>query len=103
MTTLTFDTLKFIETLEEAGFQRAHASAVSVAVRDAQNAAGFVTKADLHSEIALVRKDIDLVRKDVDLVRKDVDVLESRLTLKLGSIMVTGFGVVIAVLFKLLH
>jgi len=36
MATITFDTLKFVETLENAGVERAHASAVAVAVREAQ-------------------------------------------------------------------
>jgi len=37
--TVTFDTLKFVETLEQAGVERAHASAVAVAVREAQETA----------------------------------------------------------------
>jgi len=32
MSAVTFDTLKFVETLESAGFDRAHASAVAAAV-----------------------------------------------------------------------
>jgi len=39
MATITFDTLKFVETLENAGVERAHASAVAVAVREAQESA----------------------------------------------------------------
>jgi len=39
MATITFDTLKFVETLENAGVERAHASAAAVAVREAQETA----------------------------------------------------------------
>jgi len=39
MATVTFDTLKFVETLEQAGVERAHASAFATAVRDAQQSA----------------------------------------------------------------
>jgi len=39
MATMTFDTLKFVETLENARVERAHASAVAVAVREAQETA----------------------------------------------------------------
>jgi len=39
MATITFDTLKFVETLENAGITREHASAAAVAVREAQETA----------------------------------------------------------------
>jgi len=48
---ITFDTLKFVETLEEAGVERKQASAIATAVRDSHDAADLVTKKDL--EIAL--------------------------------------------------
>jgi len=51
MTTVTFDTLKFVETLESAGVDRKQASAIAAAVRDSHDAANLVTKKDL--EIAL--------------------------------------------------
>jgi len=64
MSTVTFDTLKFVETLERAGVAREQASAFATAVRDAQNSADTATKGD----IALVRKDIDLLRWMLGLV-----------------------------------
>jgi len=39
MATITFDTLKFVETLENVGVERTHASALAVAVREAQKTA----------------------------------------------------------------
>jgi len=39
MATITFDTLKFVETLEKVGIKREHASAAAVAVREAQESA----------------------------------------------------------------
>jgi len=66
---LTFDTLKFVQTLESAGIDREQASAFAAAVRDSQDLADLVTKKDLEIALAPVRKDIDLVRKDIDLLR----------------------------------
>jgi len=58
MATVTFDTLKFVQTLESAGVGREQASAFAAAVRDAHDAADVATKSD----ITLVRKDIELLR-----------------------------------------
>jgi len=52
MATVTFDTLKFVETLEAAQLTReqarAIAAAVSTAVRDAYDSADVATKGDVH-------------------------------------------------------
>jgi len=62
MTTVTFDTLKFVKTLESAGMPAEQAEAVSIAVRDAHNAANLVTRKDLdlalspiHTKLALLQ------------------------------------------------
>jgi len=62
MTTVTFDTLKFVKTLESAGMPAEQAEAVSTAVRDAHNAANLVTRKDLdlalspiHTKLALLQ------------------------------------------------
>jgi len=56
MSAVTFDTLKIVETLESAGFERAHASAVASVMRDAHMTASadVATKAD----IALLRQEM---------------------------------------------
>jgi len=55
MSTVTFDTLKFVETLESAGLERKQASAIAVAVRDSHDAANLVTKKDLEIALAPLR------------------------------------------------
>jgi len=47
MLTVAFDTLKLVETLEEAGVENRVARAISKAVRDSHDAATLATKADL--------------------------------------------------------
>jgi len=81
---VTFDTLKFVETLEEAGVERKHASAIASAVRDSHDAADVATKGDLRNEIALVRK--------------DMEAMENRLLIKLGGMMVIAVGILLVVL-----
>jgi len=81
---IAFDTLKFAETLEEAGIDRKQASAIAAAVRDSHEAADLATKGD-----------VELVRRDMELLRRD-------LTIKMGGMLAVGFGTVIGLLLKLM-
>jgi len=80
---ITFDTLKFVETLERANLTREQASAIAVAVRDSHDAADVTTKGDLRNEIAFVRKDIEA--------------LENRLVIKLSAVMAALIGLAAAI------
>ena len=53
------------------------------------------TKSDIRSEMKLLRQEL---HQEIALVRKDLQLLESRLTVRLGSIMVVGIGVLFAAL-----
>jgi hypothetical protein len=76
MATVTFDTLKFVETLKSSGIPEEQAKALARAFSEAQESAQLATKADLRE-------------------------LELRLTLKLGTMMAASIGIV-ATLVKLL-
>jgi hypothetical protein len=76
MATVTFDTLKFVETLTSSGIPEEQAKALARAFSEAQESAQLATKADLRE-------------------------LELRLTLKLGTMMAASIGIV-ATLVKLL-
>jgi len=73
MNTITFDTLKFVQTLEDAGVNRQQATAIAQAVRDSHDAAELATKSDLRE-------------------------LELRMVIKLGSLMVILMGLMLAIL-----
>ena len=47
MATVTFDTLKFVETLKEAGVPEPQAKAFSTAVRESHEATELATKGDI--------------------------------------------------------
>jgi len=81
---VTFDTLKFVQTLESAGVGREQAAAFAAAVRDSHDAADVATKGDLRNEIALVRK--------------DMEAMENRITIRLGTMLVVAVGILLAVL-----
>ena len=87
MTTITFDTHKFIRTLKDAGVPENQAEAFSEAFKEAQGEAELATK-----------RDIDDLRRDLDarLIQ-----MEQRLIIKQGALMAFAIGIV-AVLVKLL-
>jgi len=84
MNTITFDTLKFVQSLEEAGVDRQQAAAIAHAVRDSHETAELATKSDL--------------REFKAEMKMEMRELEMRLMLKLGSLMVVLMGLMLAVL-----
>jgi len=82
MTTITFDTLKYANTLKSAGVPPAQAEAEAVALSEVLevNFKDLVTKEDMHYEI---------------------HDLEQRLIIKLGALIAFSIGIV-AALVKLL-
>ena len=89
MATITFDTLKFANTLKEAGVPSAQAEAEATALSEVLevNLKDLVTKQDLKYE--------------AELLRRDMHDMEQRLIIKLGALMAFSMGVV-AALVKLL-
>jgi hypothetical protein len=87
--TITFDTLKFANTLKEAGVPPAQAEAQATALSEVfeVNLKELVTKEDL--------------RYELELLRSDMHDMEQRLIIKLGALMAFSIGVVTA-LVKLL-
>lgn len=96
MATITFDTLKFSDTLKAAGVPPAQADA---------EARAFV--AAIGEVDVATRRDIDelrrTMRRDMDDLRKDMRALELRLVIKLGAFITllastVASGIIIAVL-----
>jgi len=83
MAAVTFDTLKFVKTLQAAGLDAPQAEAIASAVRDSHESADLATKSDIRELKAEMRE------------------LELRMTIKLGTMMVASIGIV-AALVKLL-
>ncbi|MBF0285803.1 MAG: DUF1640 domain-containing protein [Magnetococcales bacterium] len=58
MHAITFDTLKFVRILKDAGFEEKQAEAVSRAFKEAQGESDLASKADLRLAIAELRADM---------------------------------------------
>lgn len=59
-------------------------------------------RGEVRQEIALVRKDLEIVsgtvRGEIAGFRKDMELLSTTMTVRLGSMLVVGFGLTIAAL-----
>ena len=55
MSTVTLDTLKFVQTLEAGGMNVEQAEAIAVAYREASNDQELITKKDLQIELAPIK------------------------------------------------
>lgn len=62
MTAITFDTLKIVQTLREAGFDQQQAEAMTKALRSAIEDSELVTRKDLQLELAPVKADLTLLK-----------------------------------------
>ena len=117
MTTLTFDTLKFVKTLESAGVPPAQAEALSAAVQGTYEVAELATKSDLREYESAMRVDLQRLEERIDNklekletgllheisdVRREIKEMELRLTIKLGTIVVLALGAFTAI-SKFIH
>ena len=92
MTAITFDTFKFVETLEKAGMPRAQAAAFSQAQQFSLSEAldsSVATKADLLAVKSELKADItrldNKIDNRIDSLTKDMQAMELRLTVKLAT------------------
>jgi len=86
MSSVTMDTLKLVEALEQADIPRVQARAIVDVVREARDSSDVATRADLRELELKLRSEMEVMRRDI--------------IIKLGAMMITGFGMVLAVLLK---
>jgi hypothetical protein len=109
MSLVSLDTLAIARKLQAAKFSDAQADAVTGVIRDARESdlTTLVTKADLSSEVALVRSDlkaeIALVRSDlgaeIALVRSDLrtEIADTRYEILKWVLSAIGFQTIVVV------
>lgn len=62
MSTVTFDTLKFVETLKKSGFDDDKAKAIATAYQEAAADQELVTKTDLQLELAPIKAELQILK-----------------------------------------
>lgn len=75
MSTVTFDTLKFVKTLEASGIEAKQAEAMANAYRDAAVDQELVTKQDLQIELAPIKAELQVMKWMNSLVLGGIIVL----------------------------
>ncbi len=88
MTTIPFDTLKFVERLEAGGFTSAQAKAAAQAFAEATSQE-LASKAD----IAVLRSEMQSLRSEM---QSSFQILEQKMTIKLGGLIVVAVGALLA-------
>jgi len=81
MSAVTFDTLKFVKTLQGAGMPAEQAEAVSTAVRDSHDAADLVARKDLELALAPVHTRLALLQWMITATLAGVGIILTKLFL----------------------
>jgi len=91
MNAITFDTLKYADTLEAAGIPREQAKAQAVALSGVMevNMKELATKGDL----AVLKNEL---KSDIVMLKADLVQLEQRMTIKLGMMIFAAVGAALA-------
>jgi len=91
MSAVTFDTLKFVDTLEQAQLPRDQARAIAAAVQSSQQAAELATKADLREYESALKNDLRELEHRIETRFAKVDgemkLQRALLTAALGGIV----------------
>lgn len=91
MTTITFDTLEFVQTLREADVPEKQAQATANAFKAAQGSAELATKADLKE----VKGDF---KAEINQLRHEIHEMEQRMTIRLGGMLVVAVTVIVGLI-----
>jgi hypothetical protein len=107
MSAVRFDTLKLADRLSAGGFTPEQGRTVSAALADAVGGADLVTKDHFDARLKLV--DERFLRLEERMVATEkrleerITSVENRITLRLGSMLVIGVGVLLAAIRYLPH
>jgi len=126
MNAVPFDTLKMAQRLEAAGFAAPQAAGAAEALAEALTSVDLVTKGDMNALRTELKADIGSLRSelkadigslrselkadigslrselkgDIASLRSDIELLRRDMTIRLGGMLVVGFGV-LAVIIRL--
>lgn len=90
MSTITFDTLKFVDRLEKAGVPREQAAAMAEAQKE-------VFAEALDTSLA-TKVDITRLEHRMESFDSKIEAMEMRLTIKLGAFLAVAVGVLVTLL-----
>ena len=94
MATVIFDTYKAVSQLREAGFDETQAAAMVTTICDVLGG-NLATKEDIR-EMA-TKEDVAAVRREM-ATKADLHALETRLTIRMGGMILGAVGLVLAIL-----
>ena len=93
MTAVPFDTLWFARRLEDAGLATSVAAGASEALAEALTGVELATRSDIATARADLGRDIERTRTEL---KTDIELLRRDVTIRLGSMMLVGIGILLA-------
>ena len=94
MATVIFDTYKAVSQLREAGFDETQAAAMVTTICDVLGG-NLATKEDIRD--MATKEDVAAVRREM-ATKADLHALETRLTIRMGGMILGAVGLVLAIL-----
>ena len=98
MSTLTFDTLKFVKTLEAAGVPELQAEAISTAVRESHEAADVATKGDIADLRHEIKESASALRQEMSNMKFELLKWIIGLAIAQATLVIGLTGVLLALL-----
>ncbi|MEI6747002.1 MAG: coiled-coil domain-containing protein [Methylococcaceae bacterium] len=96
MAAIMFDTLQFVQTLTESGFEQKQAEGMAKAFRNVQDETETVTKGDL--------KELELTLKaEMQSIRAEMQATEYRMTIKLGAMLGASIALMAGIMKVMEH
>ena len=87
MSVVTFDTLQFVQTLKESGFEEKQAEGMAKAFRNAQDETEIMTKSDLKELELTLKAEMQSMPAEMQAIRTEMQAAEYRMTIKLGAML----------------
>jgi hypothetical protein len=114
MSVVTFDTLQFVQTLKESGFDEKQAEGMTKALRNAQDQTETVTKSDqkelemtLANEMQSMRTELKTemqsLRAEMQVIRAEMQAAEYRMTIKLGAMLGASIALMAGIMKLMQH
>jgi hypothetical protein len=87
MSTITFDTMQFVETLKEAGFDERQAKGLTKAIKSVASDEHLATKDEARTDLSILRADMELLKRELkaDVSSAKLDMVKWMVALILGQ------------------
>ncbi len=103
MAAIMFDTLQFVQTLTESGFEQKQAEGMAKAFRNVQDETETMTNGDLKELELTLKAEMQSVRAEIQTIRAEMQATEYRMTIKLGAMLGVSIALMAGIMKVMEH